>query len=488
MRKLTQALSNKSLEIFSVFVLVTVLFLPLIQPFKPGPGIEIIDLLVPVLFIAFFIKRKELNERNLYLLLGGFTVYIFITILVNGRWGQIRDYFEIFKMVKFILVIWLFSHTSAENFIKKWSRPIFIALVVFNLIHYFELFNFNDLLENYYPAGERIPEFGKNSIGQPTDKRMLGFPNNPNYNAIVFLFFTILFIPRKEKNIPISNWAYVYFIIAVFMVFLCQSRTSLPIIGVIVMVHTAIYIKKSWEMIVVLIMSVGLSFFLAKVISNASVDYRLAQYNKTEHMELFKYKGIIYQDSTTLLYNDYDTIVLDSIILVEDLRAYFSKSDPSFVDSLKARKTKNSYMETMLDGSAFESNSFRERLEIWRHLWNMIKKKPVFGHGPYKEYFYSNDLYSENEYILFTWRYGFIGLILYLSILIYLLIKGIKGRHSLGGSMLLYFTITLGISGLTNNPFIHQTILILLAACAGWAIYSNSQRKREVKNKSPEDI
>src|SRR5690606_6780196 len=45
-------------------------------------------------------------------------------------------------------------------------------------------------------------------------------------------------------------------------------------------------------------------------------------------------------------------------------------------NSKKPRKT---YIETLLDGSAFKTYSMTGRLDIWSHMWSMIKKKPVFG-------------------------------------------------------------------------------------------------------------
>lgn len=100
-------------------------------------------------------------------------------------------------------------------------------------------------------------------------------------------------------------------------------------------------------------------------------------------------------------------------------------------------------------------------------MWEMIKQKPVMGYSPYKDYFYNNNLYSENEYVLYTWRYGILGLISYISILWTSFYLSFKKRFFKHGFYLCMFTIVLAITAITNNPLCDTMIYMMYAFMAG---------------------
>ncbi|MFM7662103.1 MAG: O-antigen ligase family protein [Bacteroidota bacterium] len=129
----------------------------------------------------------------------------------------------------------------------------------------------------------------------------------------------------------------------------------------------------------------------------------------------------------------------------------------------------NSYNNSLMDGTILESGSARGRFETWKLLGEMILQNPLFGHGPYKHYFYQHHLYSENEYILMMWRYGLIGLGLYLSIFIIPFKKLWKRNceRSIKGSLLILLML---VSALTNNPFTERNIEVLFCVGLAWVI------------------
>lgn len=114
------------------------------------------------------------------------------------------------------------------------------------------------------------------------------------------------------------------------------------------------------------------------------------------------------------------------------------------------------------------SNSAMGRLETWAYLGEMIKESPIIGYGVNKQYFYERKLYSENEYILMMWRYGAIGLFLYLSMFFLPLWRYFKQRkdamHLLKGFLFLVIIVTVA---LTNNPYQDKTIMVLIATMLG---------------------
>jgi len=65
--------------------------------------------------------------------------------------------------------------------------------------------------------------FGLYSNGLPGPKRMIGTLGNPNYNAILFIFFLIWYAPKKNQSITHQLFYFIAFCLLIF----CQSRTSL---------------------------------------------------------------------------------------------------------------------------------------------------------------------------------------------------------------------------------------------------------------------
>ena len=117
------------------------------------------------------------------------------------------------------------------------------------------------------------------------------------------------------------------------------------------------------------------------------------------------------------------------------------------------------------------------RVETWKYLWEMIKEKPIFGHAPYKEYFYENNLYSESEYVLQTWRYGFVGLFMFLTLLFIPFFSGLKNKTKKYSVEIIFIIIVMSINSLTNNPFSERVIMVLFAIVIGMFFNTNSNKK-----------
>ncbi|MEX1000589.1 MAG: O-antigen ligase family protein [Crocinitomicaceae bacterium] len=437
MKGISSLVNTKTINILAGIVFLTVLFLPFIK-LKPGiPGFEVVDIIIVILGIVVWINRKAYQSKRLFYIILGYAFYVLITIFVNSRFFEVRDYFEIYKLLKFLIIIGLFTLINGKKFIKKWIKPAFVVLVIFNMIHYYDLFYFNDLLENYYQAGKRVSEFGLDSMGHPTDKRLLGFLCNPNYNAITFMFFSIIFIPKYGERLKIREL--IFFSIAILMVFLCQSRTELVALAVTLVAYMVPIIRKELKKIL-LVLGVSAGCF---VLSSAIIE-----------------ASVFSDDSEPIVQNgDMDSEVSDSLE--------------------NAELNQPLYLETLFDGSAIKSNSLQQRIVIWSLLWEMIKDKPVFGHGPNKEFFYDNKLYAESDYMLVLWRYGFIGLLIHLLIFSYVIYATVRKLNQPFALIAFLYTIVLIMSSLANNPFFHQTLMVLYGIVIGF--YLNSMN---VKNKS----
>jgi O-antigen ligase len=98
----------------------------------------------------------------------------------------------------------------------------------------------------------------------------------------------------------------------------------------------------------------------------------------------------------------------------------------------------------------------------------MIIEKPLFGHAPFKEFFYEKNMYSENEYILQTWRYGIIGLIIYLGVIFTPLYHAIRNKYSVSSLQLILMSLFVMVNSFTNTPFSSPTINLLFAIIIGF--------------------
>ena len=371
-------------------VLLSLLLFPDITVKLGLPKIKFIDILFPFIITVLFVQRKSINWRLTYKIILAFCAYILFVVIFNGRYAIVRDYFELYKILKFLSVIILFTLIEHEKFLRFWIKPIFVVVVLGNIIHYFEWLGLNPILEKHYDGGIHIQLFGLNYAGQPDMKRMVGFAGNPNINAIVFGFFSILFFPNLHK--PKSQ--FVWFFVAILMFFLCQSRTN--------------FIALTASMIFVFI------WFRNQLKFN---------------------------------------FVLLGVVLVAFLISFWVST--------------NSYINLLFEKKIVQNSSLLARIDIWKMLWEMIKEKPFFGHGPNKEFFYERDLYAENEFILQTWRYGFVGLFIFLGILLTPLFSALKNKLTSCSFELILFTGFILVNSLTNTPFTNPIINILFAIVIG---------------------
>ncbi len=371
-----------------MLVLLDAFFIPDIRISTLLPAFQLTDFLLPIIGLLLFPHLAQVKKEWWFLSIALFAGYMILPILINGRIKQWNDYFELYKVLKLGVIFLLFRFIRTQSLYNLIAGS-FIALVLINVLHFYNVFHINDLLTYTYGDSIHFKLFGRDSLGNPAVKRMLGTLGNPNTNALMFLFFTIYFMPL-EKNITQR----ILFFSALLMVFLCQSRTSLLAVGWIIIAMIFLGQKGGvkntvWNIVI----SVGL--------------YGIATMLATS---FFKY---------------------------------------------------SSYSNSLIDGSALYSSSLRSRWETWGILWDMIKTKPLFGFGPYKSYFTTHQLYSENEYLLIWWRYGVFGLLFYLGLFLlpfWELFRRKFDTHSVKAMIMIGVML---ISALSNNPLTERSICVL---------------------------
>jgi O-antigen ligase len=415
---------------FFALLFISICCIPDIAIHSSLPKFQLTDFLLPLALIYLWINKVALFTK-FNAIVGIYASIILLSILVNARYKSIIGYFELYKLFKFLTFTLLIGKIGLSEKVKQIVVYVFYGLVAFNTFHYFNIFYFNEYVEPFFAIDIHLLTFGFNSIGIADTKRMLGTMGNPNNNAILLLFFVIFFLPRKQMDIK----QLFHFFLSIILLFACQSRTAFLAILFILALFVIIE-RLPIKQIATVIGSALLAFFIV---------------------------GNLY--------------IIDSLVfnkfanLSPRQEQYFAQSKNKRILERHKKSTKvngTKYLHSLSDSDLQETGSVSDRKKIWKHLWEMIKQKPLFGHAPYKEYFYNNKLYSENEFILITWRYGFVGLVAYLMLFLYPLYLYFINRKNLVSHTFLYFTIVILITSLTNNPISDPRILLLYATVLGW--------------------
>lgn len=378
-------------------VLVLFLFISLLVPsitINENLHIGAEEILLPYIYARLLMRIKPTMTYHFSIFTFLFALVSVISILVNLSCNTTSDVFEVYKIIKFaaLLIFSVAIFEQQKTHIEGIVKAIFIPLLVLNLAHYFNIFNFNTYIEPLYAKSTiHLNTFGLDSNGNPSVRRMLGTVGNPNINAIIFLLFTAFFLFKLIKVKKRSN--YIFLSLAYIGLLMCQSKTAMitSTILIIVSLLTGKSGLKDW-------------FFIALIIG-----------------------GVF---SIVQMFNTYSLHYL----------------------------TQSSWRPK-------HNNSIQERFTTWTFLWEMILQKPIIGHGPCKTFFYKNELYSESEYVLYTWRYGFTGLIFYVAWIFYpaiYLFRKLRARPAILG-----FVIIPVITAITNNPMKAPVVAGLIAIIFG---------------------
>ena len=260
----------------AALVLLDAFFIPDIRISSQWPAFQLTDFLLPIIGIVVYPELPRVKKEWWFLWIALFAGYMLLPILINGRIKQWNDYFELYRVMKLGVIFLLFRVIQ-----PKQLHPLivgsFMVLLLINVLHFYNVFNINELLTYAYGDSIHFQLFGKDSLGNPAVKRMLGTMGNPNTNALLFLFFTVYFLPIEKKR---EQW--VLWFTALFMVFLCQSRTSL--IAVIMALGAMLYLTKKdgvkpaiWKVVssiglYVLATMIATSFFQYTSYSNSLMD------------------------------------------------------------------------------------------------------------------------------------------------------------------------------------------------------------------------
>lgn len=93
---------------------------------------------------------------------------------------------------------------------------------------------------------------------------------------------------------------------------------------------------------------------------------------------------------------------------------------------LMVSKLNMTFIQSIFNQNIIEQDTIQVRLENWNSLFKMFLEKPIFGHAPQQDFFQIHKINSDNEYVLQAWRYGLVGLFIYLFMMSYPILKLIR--------------------------------------------------------------
>lgn len=299
----------KGFEALLWVALAAALLLPSFEIDQSWPKIEVSDvLLLPLGIMAlwryrlqmlgiFMVNKRVLTPFVLFIMLVAFS------IIYNERITVIRDWFEPLKLTKFLAYTVFFAialpgeHLNSVKTGKTVSRLTYLltALVVFNVFHYFNILNFNTLIEPYYAPPHHLDYFGLNSLGEPDTRRSLGTMGNPNMNALLFVFFLVFLLPASTPLRSVEgtgrmgyNPPLVWSSLAIVALFMCQSRTAL--IAFIVMMVAFFILSRSPRKLMLFYILITLAAFAFFAVLGNSYLTTIADIDRLERAGIERFE------------------------------------------------------------------------------------------------------------------------------------------------------------------------------------------------------
>ncbi|MFK7785031.1 MAG: O-antigen ligase family protein [Crocinitomicaceae bacterium] len=130
---------------------------------------------------------------------------------------------------------------------------------------------------------------------------------------------------------------------------------------------------------------------------------------------------------------------------------------------------------SIFDGSAFQSNSWRMRMEHYELLFSSSASDTLLGHGIILDPISTVGFYFDTEYLSIGYQYGMIGLLIWVMILVVLLLKlRTTNRKSTFGWAIVI--LVFGVAT-TNFTFLNAECATLMMALIGAWFFYHSQNE-----------
>ncbi|MDD3679127.1 MAG: O-antigen ligase family protein [Patescibacteria group bacterium] len=338
---------------------------------------EIILLFGLLVYCLLVIKRKKIKISVLDYIFGALFVSTAASILFSylfiGYDFYFNDLFEFAKIIKYYLIYRIiydleWSRDDASDLLKAFLLSAIVAITI-GVMQYFNSFGINSIMEAYTRpihiraikvAGRIIGTFGNaNSWAL-----FLGLP-------LFFIFGTL--IRRLEQQVSKKSYfilILLFFVLVSMIVTLGRTSIVANFAGLLAISGGLLFfpyksrqrvVKEIFIVFLLFITFSGLAFYTIELIPNAKGKLNVAQRMGAGLQEM----GLV--------------------------------------------------SEGTIEG---DFKSWGSRTKKWKNSLYLVSKNPVFGYGPSKSVEAKENVpyATDNEYVLYLYRYGLVGLVSYLSL------------------------------------------------------------------------
>jgi O-Antigen ligase len=373
------------------------------------------ELLIPWMLIRLMWKR--FYQVDIFVAsLGYLLLVILLSILKNRQYTDVRNLFELYKVIKlgvlYVFACFVLKEPMNRTRLYRMLVGLFVALFLVNLLHLFNAFGINEWLIARYDYDGRDIAF----FG-------LNSLGQPDARRII-----------GTMGNPNDNAILLLFFLACFFlraIHLSKSETK--------------SLAFSWNDVFIVLCALLIALCQSRTgVAVLLLVSAIGMYYARWHRK--------------------------KVVLVVLLLAVLLALVNFLVDHHALTYVTNTSMRMA------ENNSFSARLKVWKELVGMWSSQPLLGYGPNKEFIYANNIYPENEYIFYLWRYGLLGLAGYCALLFGKIALARKRLNEF--PLLVFLTLILSFTALTNNPLTNPKFVVIFAL--GWAWASASQHSQSV--------
>ena len=392
-----------------------------------------------LLFYKILYKKEKIKFQKNFLSYFSISLIIFScwTFAVNvfylfvNKQFILSNFFEVLRPILYVSTILLVNIYSRSDEIKKYLKKLFIILVVVNCIvaisQRYNPFNINELYVKFI-----APTQYHTLVGNYPDPRVVGLTGNPNVFGLLLsigiLVTTYEIIVSKKKKYLIL------FLLEYITLFMTMSRTSFVcnIFMLMIFIFAYYFKSKGFKKTIVPVLTLVVFCFSSLFILPDKITWRIKQ--------LIDISGLTSWISRV----EHSSDNFHEIFSPEPI-------EPSKPDS---DKEENEYLD----------------VQVSRELKIMIG----VGSDKLKQY----GLVYDNEYLVIIYRYGIIGLVIYL--LIYLL-PLLKLNQQKDGIFALFISLFLGALIYMYPAAIYHSYKLFIVLCFVLALYF--EEKNYPKNK-----
>lgn len=434
-----------------------------------------------------FIKKRKLgfNKKDFlsFFSIGliAFSCWVFIVNIINSfitKSFVFGNIFEIMRPLLYVGVIILFRFYSSSE-IKNYLKRIFLIVIAINcfiaITQYFNFFEMNELYIRY-----TAPTQYKTLVGGYSTPRVVGLTSNPNvfgfYLAVCSVYTLYEIIKNNKKNKYI-----LLFLLEYITLFMTSSRTGFVCFLLINVLFLFIYylktkgLKHSFKASFLFITVSILALFLLP----NSLTWRIKDLFNIS--ELTSWNNRVQSNNESLDYiingdKEQEPEKEESKPEIKDPEPDKEETTPEIKDPEPEKEETTPEIkdpEPEKEEQKNEQNGEKKNSFANSHAFKML-----FGIGSDKNNKYGTEL--DNEYLIIMFRYGIIGMVIYLFMLILAMSKLPREKDH---NFAFYLSIIIGMLVYMYPAGIYHSYKLFMLVCFLMTLY-NENKIYEKKDKN----